>query len=165
MSGPPPGMKEVLVFPGEREVAGDPPRLEVDVLVPDAAPGAGVLAFESRAVNFKNNKAAMNGTDLGYLKGPGFGRAAEDHFEAMPIPAGVLRSGVNHVVFTAGANVGGGVGARHDGFRVGRLRVQYAPGGPVAGSPPKGVLVGAGVALVVGALAWAWRKRRKDGTR
>jgi len=159
---PPTDMREVLVFPETREVAGDPPRLEVDALVPDPAPGAGVLAFETRAVNFRNNPVSINGTALGHLQGPGHGKASQDYFEELEVPDGVLRSGVNRVLFEAGADVSGaGVGARHDTFRVGALRLYYRPA-DAGGAGPSAPTALAGGALVLAALVWAWWRRRKE---
>lgn len=111
--------------PAPRELEAPAP-LEIDALVPEKQPLDGVLECLTRGVNFKNNKVFLNGQDLGYLRGPGHGRPAEEAEQRLPVPEGCLRAGLNSVRFTSGQDASGtGVGARYDTYTVQSVRLTF----------------------------------------
>jgi hypothetical protein len=137
----------------------DPVPLEMDALVQAQSPTGGVLVFTTRGVNFKNNKVFLNGESLGYLRGPGHGRPAEEGDQKVPIPAGILKAGLNKLRFTSGRDVSGaGVGARYDTYTVQAVRLTFYSREDSSGW---GIEHLAGLGILLGVLAvvlvW-WRK-------
>lgn len=157
--------RSLLVLHPEREVpaAGDAgagaPGLDVDALVPVRRPGEAVLRFKTRDVNYKNNQVFLNGESLGYLKGPGHGAPAKGYEEAVVIPLGALRPGLNKLRFTAGRDVSQGeAGAgRVDRYTVREVTLEVTPRPEPAGGLPVG-LAGAGVLVGVVAAFLAVRR-------
>lgn len=165
-------MSRIQVFVGERSVpaeAGDGTRLALEALVPEAAPREGRLVFETVGVNFKNNRVLVNGVEIGYLQGPGYGKEARDYREAIPLGPGVLRAGLNDLVFVAGEDVSGaGVGAARDRFGVRDLWLEYevvAARSPWPDPPTLGVAVSIVLVLVLLAREWTGRNRGPHGAR
>jgi hypothetical protein len=124
-----------------------------------ARPGEALLRLKTRDVNYKNNQVFLNGEPIAYLKGPGHGAGTKGYDEAIPLPLGTLRSGVNVLRFTAGRDVSQGEAGegRVDRYTVREVTLEVTPRPEPAGGLPIG-LAGAGVLVGVVAAFLAVRR-------
>lgn len=136
-----------------------PSSMEVTLsaLVRHKQPAQGWLRFRTEGVNLRSHKILVNGKEIGYLRGPGYGQGARGYEERLKLESGILRPGINHVVIRAGERpLEAGAGPRIDRFTIEQVYLGYlheeAPAnwGPLA--------AGLALLLFTGALLYGRRR-------
>ena len=115
------------------EVSQDvPPReaekkeLVLSAFLAHKSPKDARLTLRTEGVNFRTNKVFINGKELGYLNGPGYGKGAQGYDEEFKVSETFLKPGINSIRFVCGEkNAEAGVGIGFDNFSVQDVRLKY----------------------------------------